>query len=220
MKNIFAIQAIILDSNNSEVVKYFHYTKGHELAGKDAVQLLFPQNLSEATLFDDHTLATTVFETFIADVTKEANGKTMFEPPFSILVGGEHTRRVVSVTLDLVCIHGVNLLNSTISTERTVKLQGEEYSDGTPYTIRMQGHVNLVFEDNIVADYDVTVPEMMDGDTYHKTRIDHVLGRVIHEAYSKAGLIVIYTCTKQGNLLHRVAPNVASPVKADMPYMG
>lgn len=211
MNNLYVLQARIKASNAPEIVKYFSRTRTHDLmdVDPDVFVLSFHTYASDATYFDDLQTAQEVFSRFVKDSTKENNGKTMFEPPFSVLVGGEHTRRTVHVTLELVSITGESLSTSVISTVRTICLVGEEFANGQPRNVWAQQHVNLQLRDNKIAGYNVNPPEMQNGDSYRNTRIDTDASRVIHEAWNPIGQVVVYTCTKEGNLLHVVTPNSA-----------
>jgi len=222
MNNIYAIQARVRSSAvNTDRVVYFKLTASYPLVSVEQLKLEFVESAASATYFENLLKAQEVFSHFVAESTKESNGKTMFEPPFSVLVGGVHARRTVQVKLELVSITGHTLADSVISILNTTNLVGEEFSNGQPCRVWLQQHVNLQLDDNKVAGYNVNPPEMQAGDTYRLTRIDVAENRVIHEAWNAAGQVVVYTCTKEGNLLHAVRPNTAAHMRQASPeYLG
>lgn len=204
MTSIFAIQATVKQVHKPKMVKYFHHSVSYPVTGADSVTTEFFESPAKATLFETLESATEAFNWFVNASVSKSVGKTMFEPPFSILLGGEHGRRTVTAKIELVQISGVSLGRSVVNVVKEISLRGEEYEDGTPFTIVQFEPWNIELRDNKVGDYNLIPPAMCDGDEYLDTFVDSVNQRIQHEARSLTGNVVIYTCTMQGNLLHRV----------------
>lgn len=63
---------------------------------------------------------------------------------------------------------------------------------------------------NMLGDFDVTAPMMVNGDRWVKYEIDYANNRVLHHAIAVNGNPVIYMCSKKGNLLQRQEQNMAN----------
>lgn len=216
MTSIFAIQATVKQSHKPKMVKYFHQAVSYPVTGTDSITTEFFESPAKATMFETLEGAIEAFDWFVNASVGKPVGKTMFEPPFSILVGGEHCRRTVTTKIELVQISGVSLGKSVVNVVKEISLRGEEYDDGTPFTIVQFEPWNIELRDNKVGTYNLIPPKMWGGDEYLDTFADTTNQRIQHEARSVLGHVVIYTCTMQGNLLHRVeqAPpkNIAAPM--------
>lgn len=60
---------------------------------------------------------------------------------------------------------------------------------------------------NMVGEFDVTPPTMLNGDRWVKYEIDFVNNRILHHAVSVNGLPVVYMCSKRGNMMGRSETN-------------
>lgn len=211
MTNIFLIEAKVKESGNSNtVVKYLGFEErvmsGNEFTDrwKDRSVAIFPSDLNKAVFFNNFQQAGGIFNSLVEDLLKPNDGgKVMFIPPLSDLVGGEHRRRTILIELQLLNITGIGLAKSTITPISEVTLIAEEYKD-RPYSVKTRTPVNMVIEDNMIGDYNVTPPVLAPGDQYYSTRINTVLGEVVHECWDSEGRTVTYICSKKGNFLHRI----------------
>lgn len=206
MSNLFVIEARVKQVGLPTVFKYLGLTAdmnpiNPEWAKKSKV--IFSRSLNDAYFFTNLIEAQQHYDALVATaVEPNTSGKTMFVPPISEIIGGEHGNRRVRLELVLVNIVGHGLVGSNISPMFEVELLAEELV-GQPYSIQTMTKVNLLTEDNHLGEYNITPPVMEQGDTYYGTRIDFVNGHVIHEAFDGAGRAVHYTCTKLGNRLGR-----------------
>lgn len=204
--NIFVIEARVRENNKHTQVKYLGLLNepnhiNPEWAVKDKV--VFDADLDKAKFFTNHADATDCFNTLITKILEpNTSGKTLFIPPVSDIVGGEHSRRTALITLRLVGIVGDGLSESRTNTIHGVDLIAEEFM-GQPYTVRQNIRVNLQLRDNQLGHLDLTIPALLAGDTYHSTYIDQDNNQVIHECWDPQGRRVVYTCTAKGNLLQR-----------------
>lgn len=56
---------------------------------------------------------------------------------------------------------------------------------------------------NLIGDFDVSAPQMQNGDRYVRYEIDYLNNRVLHYAVNIQGMQVVYICSKKANLLGR-----------------
>lgn len=164
----------------------------------------FKGSLAFASFFSNLPKAQQVFDEIVEQSTApNTGGKTLLVPPVSDMVGGEHGERGFTIELNLIGIIGDGLLDTRISAVQSVVLEVHEYV-GKPYTVTRRAKINLVVPpDQMLGNFNLTPPNMMEGDTYTSTSIDYAAERVIHKALAANGRPVFYICTPRGNLLNR-----------------
>lgn len=200
---IYAIQATVKQFHKPKFVAYLKSSLNIDPNRSMSAKLEFPQEASQATFFGDFTVATDTFMQFVAACAKDTLGKTMFEPPLSILLGGEHGRRTAVIKVELVQISGLSLARSAVAVISTVSLKCEEYEDGRPFTVKHFEPFNVELREGKAGGVYLQPPTMQEGDEYLDTYFEEGGTQVKHEARDPLGRVVIYTCTKQGNLLYR-----------------
>lgn len=135
MTSIYAIQAGVSVNEGVAQTKYFKEIVTYPITEAGSVKTEFVESAADATYFKDYLHALGFMKAFIRNSIKSSLGKTMFEAPLSLLVGGDHERRSVTIELQLMELVGPTLSGGYIVTRASEVLQGEEYSNGHPYVV-------------------------------------------------------------------------------------
>lgn len=206
MNTVYVIEVRVQPTNAPAYARYFGRVDDLNPINPEWSQSNIPAfgpTLNDALFFTNTGEAAQEFDNLITRVTEPNTGnRTLFIPPISEIVGGNHGNRTYQLHFTLVKITGESLVGADIKVVRNVPVKAEEFTN-QPYRVKTELSVNLVTDGGEVAGYNLTIPIMVVGDMYRSTRIDPARRLVIHEAVTENGSLVKYECTKHGNLLQR-----------------
>lgn len=212
MTNSFVVEIIVKEVHGLPVTKYLgapaEKSVGLEDVAPQTTPFGFYQELNKATFFRNYEECNGHLNQLVEECTvPNTGGRTLFGLPISELIGGEHGRRTVDITLNLISLSGASLSTTAIGVLKTHKLVAEEFN-GRPYSVTRLTQVKMLIANNHIGEYNVTPPVMQTEHEYHGTYIDTANDKVIHQAYDADGHMVEYVCTKAGNVVH-VTPAAA-----------